>query len=150
MEYAALGSVEATDGGRAEPYPSSEEREGREPDGVRFDRERAHRLWEAVSGAQPVGREEGESGGAELDAPRPPALLAESGGNAALGGRPAPEARVTPPGAAPPPCVTRPGLADSSSPAGPGWGRAQGRSCSGSWGCSLGEGVLVFSPPPFF
>ncbi|XP_073914825.1 zinc finger protein 346 isoform X4 [Castor canadensis] len=60
MEYAALGSVEATDGGRAEPYPSSEEREGREPDGVRFDRERAHRLWEAVSGAQPVGREEVE------------------------------------------------------------------------------------------
>ncbi|XP_036920338.1 zinc finger protein 346 [Sturnira hondurensis] len=60
MDYAALGSVEATDGGGARPYSSSEEREGREPDGLRFDRERACRLWEAVSGAQPVGREEVE------------------------------------------------------------------------------------------
>ncbi|XP_076993850.1 zinc finger protein 346 isoform X7 [Tamandua tetradactyla] len=60
MEYSALGTVEATDGGGAGLYYSSEEREGREPDGVRFDRERARRLWEAVSGAQPVGREEVE------------------------------------------------------------------------------------------
>ncbi|XP_062942968.1 zinc finger protein 346 isoform X1 [Cynocephalus volans] len=58
MEYPGLGSVEAVDGGRAGPYNSSEEREGREPDGVRFDRERARCLWEAVSSAQPVGREE--------------------------------------------------------------------------------------------
>lgn len=63
MDYPALGAVEATDSGGARPYHSSEEREGREPDGLRFDRERACRLWEAVSGAQPVGREEGESGG---------------------------------------------------------------------------------------
>ncbi|KAF6083603.1 zinc finger protein 346 [Phyllostomus discolor] len=60
MEYPALGTVEAKDGGGARPYRSSEEREGREPDGLRFDRERACRLWEAVSGAQPVGREEVE------------------------------------------------------------------------------------------
>ncbi|XP_037679099.1 zinc finger protein 346 isoform X11 [Choloepus didactylus] len=60
MEYSALGTVEATDGGGSGPYHSLEEREGREPDGVRFDRERARRLWEAVSGAQPVGREEVE------------------------------------------------------------------------------------------
>ncbi|XP_062942969.1 zinc finger protein 346 isoform X2 [Cynocephalus volans] len=60
MEYPGLGSVEAVDGGRAGPYNSSEEREGREPDGVRFDRERARCLWEAVSSAQPVGREEVE------------------------------------------------------------------------------------------
>ncbi|EFB17692.1 hypothetical protein PANDA_018109, partial [Ailuropoda melanoleuca] len=59
MEYPALGTVEAADSGGARPYNSSEEREGREPDGLRFDRERARRLWEAVSGAQPVGREEG-------------------------------------------------------------------------------------------
>ncbi|XP_040302064.1 zinc finger protein 346 isoform X7 [Herpailurus yagouaroundi] len=58
MEYTALGTVEAADSGGALPYTSSEEREGREPDGLRFDRERARRLWEAVSGAQPVGREE--------------------------------------------------------------------------------------------
>uniref|UniRef100_A0A452VJA7 Zinc finger protein 346 n=1 Tax=Ursus maritimus TaxID=29073 RepID=A0A452VJA7_URSMA len=58
MEYPALGTVEAADSGGARPYNSSEEREGREPDGLRFDRERARRLWEAVSGAQPVGREE--------------------------------------------------------------------------------------------
>ncbi|XP_051700427.1 zinc finger protein 346 isoform X3 [Oryctolagus cuniculus] len=58
MECPALGTVEAADGGGAGPYSSSEEREGGEPDGVRFDRERARRLWEAVSGAQPVGREE--------------------------------------------------------------------------------------------
>ncbi|XP_053422366.1 zinc finger protein 346 isoform X2 [Nycticebus coucang] len=55
-----LSTVETADGGGAGPYNSSEEREGREPDGVRFDRERARRLWEAVSGAQPVGREEVE------------------------------------------------------------------------------------------
>uniref|UniRef100_A0A5F9CE26 Zinc finger protein 346 n=1 Tax=Oryctolagus cuniculus TaxID=9986 RepID=A0A5F9CE26_RABIT len=60
MECPALGTVEAADGGGAGPYSSSEEREGGEPDGVRFDRERARRLWEAVSGAQPVGREEVE------------------------------------------------------------------------------------------
>nr|XP_012418184.1 PREDICTED: zinc finger protein 346 isoform X3 [Odobenus rosmarus divergens]XP_025722766.1 zinc finger protein 346 isoform X6 [Callorhinus ursinus] len=60
MEYPALGTVEAADSGGARPYNSSEEREGREPDGLRFDRERARRLWEAVSGAQPVGREEVE------------------------------------------------------------------------------------------
>ncbi|XP_013968470.1 zinc finger protein 346 isoform X4 [Canis lupus baileyi] len=60
MEYRGLGTVEAADSGGARPYNSSEEREGREPDGLRFDRERARRLWEAVSGAQPVGREEVE------------------------------------------------------------------------------------------
>ncbi|XP_022349211.1 zinc finger protein 346 isoform X4 [Enhydra lutris kenyoni] len=60
MEYPALGTVEAADSGGARPYNSSEEREGREPDGLRFDRERACRLWEAVSGTQPVGREEVE------------------------------------------------------------------------------------------
>lgn len=64
MEYPALGTVEAADSGGTRPYNCSEERKGREPDGLRFDRERARRLWEAVSGAQPVGREEGESGGA--------------------------------------------------------------------------------------
>uniref|UniRef100_A0A8C4M5N5 Uncharacterized protein n=1 Tax=Equus asinus asinus TaxID=83772 RepID=A0A8C4M5N5_EQUAS len=63
MEYPALGAAEAADSGGARLYNSSEEREGREPDGLRFDREKARRLWEAVSGAQPVGREEGESGG---------------------------------------------------------------------------------------
>ncbi|XP_013843007.1 zinc finger protein 346 isoform X3 [Sus scrofa] len=57
MEYPALGSVEAADSGVAQLYNSSEEREGRELDALRFDRERARRLWEAVSGAQPVGRE---------------------------------------------------------------------------------------------
>uniref|UniRef100_A0A8C0SSM0 Zinc finger protein 346 n=1 Tax=Canis lupus familiaris TaxID=9615 RepID=A0A8C0SSM0_CANLF len=60
MEYRGLGTVEAADSGGARPYNSSEEREGREPDGLRFDRERARRLWEAVSGAQPVGREEAQ------------------------------------------------------------------------------------------
>lgn len=60
MEYPALGTVQATDSGGLQPYLSSEEPEGREPDGLRFDRERACRLWEAVSAAQPVGREEGE------------------------------------------------------------------------------------------
>ncbi|XP_049730344.1 zinc finger protein 346 isoform X4 [Elephas maximus indicus] len=53
MEYPTLGTAEAADGGGAGPYNSSEEREGREPDGAR-------RLWEAVSGAQPAGREEVE------------------------------------------------------------------------------------------
>lgn len=62
MEYPALSTVENADSGGARSY-NSEEREGREPDGLRFDRERARRLWEAVSGSQPVGREEGESGG---------------------------------------------------------------------------------------
>ncbi|XP_058917662.1 zinc finger protein 346 isoform X2 [Kogia breviceps] len=60
MEYSALGTAEAVDSGAGRPYNNSEEREGREPDGLRFDRERARRLWEAVSGAQPVGREEVE------------------------------------------------------------------------------------------
>ncbi|XP_069330028.1 zinc finger protein 346 isoform X5 [Eulemur rufifrons] len=60
MEYSALGTVETVDDPGAGPNNSSEEREGREPDGVRFDRERARSLWEAVSGAQPVGREEVE------------------------------------------------------------------------------------------
>ncbi|KAB1259436.1 Zinc finger protein 346 [Camelus dromedarius] len=60
MEHPALGTVQAADSGGARPYSSLEERDGREPDGPRFDRERARRLWEAVSGAQPVGREEVE------------------------------------------------------------------------------------------
>ncbi|XP_045386571.1 zinc finger protein 346 isoform X9 [Lemur catta] len=60
MEHSALGTVETVDDPGAGPNNSSEEREGREPDGVRFDRERARSLWEAVSGAQPVGREEVE------------------------------------------------------------------------------------------
>ncbi|XP_008988526.1 zinc finger protein 346 isoform X11 [Callithrix jacchus] len=60
MEYPAPGTVEAADGGGAGPYNSSKELERQEPDGVRFDRERARRLWEAVSVAQPVGREEVE------------------------------------------------------------------------------------------
>uniref|UniRef100_A0A8D2CN82 Zinc finger protein 346 n=1 Tax=Sciurus vulgaris TaxID=55149 RepID=A0A8D2CN82_SCIVU len=58
MEYPMLGTVETADSGGAEPCTNSEEREGREPEGVRFDHERARRLWEAVSGTQPVGREE--------------------------------------------------------------------------------------------
>ncbi|XP_069330031.1 zinc finger protein 346 isoform X8 [Eulemur rufifrons] len=62
MEYSALGTVETVDDPGAGPNNSSEEREGREPDGVRFDRERARSLWEAVSGAQPVGREEAGKG----------------------------------------------------------------------------------------
>lgn len=61
MEYPLLGTVDAADGGRAGPYNSSGEREGGESAGARFDRERARRLWEAVSSTQPVGREEGES-----------------------------------------------------------------------------------------
>ncbi|PNJ06623.1 ZNF346 isoform 7 [Pongo abelii] len=60
MEYPAPAAVQAADGGGAGPYNSSELLEGQEPDGVRFDRERARRLWEAVSGAQPVGREEAQ------------------------------------------------------------------------------------------
>ncbi|XP_017825130.1 zinc finger protein 346 isoform X15 [Callithrix jacchus] len=60
MEYPAPGTVEAADGGGAGPYNSSKELERQEPDGVRFDRERARRLWEAVSVAQPVGREEAQ------------------------------------------------------------------------------------------
>lgn len=62
MECSTPGTTEAADPGGAGPYKSSEEQEGREPDGVHFDRERARRLLEAVSGAQPAGREEGESG----------------------------------------------------------------------------------------
>ncbi|NP_001386251.1 zinc finger protein 346 [Rattus norvegicus] len=60
MECPVPDFTEAADPGGAGPYKSSEEPEGREPDGVRFDRERARRLWEAVSGAQPAGREEVE------------------------------------------------------------------------------------------
>nr|XP_012321843.1 zinc finger protein 346 isoform X4 [Aotus nancymaae] len=60
MEYPAPGTVKAADGGGAGPYNSSEELERQEPDWVRFDRERACCLWEAVSTAQPVGREEVE------------------------------------------------------------------------------------------
>lgn len=63
MECPVPDFTEAADPGGAGPYRSSEEPEDREPDGVRFDRERARRLWEAVSSAQPAGREEGESGG---------------------------------------------------------------------------------------
>ncbi|XP_059118870.1 zinc finger protein 346 isoform X4 [Peromyscus eremicus] len=58
MECPTPSATEAADPGGAGPYNSSEEQEGREPDGVRFDRERARRLLEAVSGAQPAGREE--------------------------------------------------------------------------------------------
>nr|XP_026253997.1 zinc finger protein 346 isoform X2 [Urocitellus parryii] len=58
MESPMLGTVETADSGGAGPCTNSEEREGREPEGVRFDHERARRLWEAVSGTQPVGREE--------------------------------------------------------------------------------------------
>lgn len=61
MEYPAPDAPVAADPGGAGPYKIPEEPEGREPDGVRFDRERARRLWEAASGAQPAGREEGES-----------------------------------------------------------------------------------------
>uniref|UniRef100_A0A2K5DZJ9 Zinc finger protein 346 n=1 Tax=Aotus nancymaae TaxID=37293 RepID=A0A2K5DZJ9_AOTNA len=61
MEYPAPGTVKAADGGGAGPYNSSEELERQEPDWVRFDRERACCLWEAVSTAQPVGREEAVS-----------------------------------------------------------------------------------------
>lgn len=64
MECSTPGITEAADSGGAGQY-SSEEQEGREPDGVHFDRERARRLLEAVSGAQPAGREEGESGGGD-------------------------------------------------------------------------------------
>ncbi|XP_066200825.1 zinc finger protein 346 isoform X2 [Saccopteryx leptura] len=60
MEYLALGTVEAKDSGGARPYSSLEEQDDREPDGLRFDRERECRLWEAVSGVQPVGKEEVE------------------------------------------------------------------------------------------
>uniref|UniRef100_A0A8C9UKM7 Zinc finger protein 346 n=1 Tax=Spermophilus dauricus TaxID=99837 RepID=A0A8C9UKM7_SPEDA len=65
MESPMLGTVETADShfldsGGAGPCMNSEEREGREPEGVRFDHERARRLWEAVSGTQPVGREEVE------------------------------------------------------------------------------------------
>ncbi|XP_066200828.1 zinc finger protein 346 isoform X5 [Saccopteryx leptura] len=62
MEYLALGTVEAKDSGGARPYSSLEEQDDREPDGLRFDRERECRLWEAVSGVQPVGKEEAGKG----------------------------------------------------------------------------------------
>ncbi|XP_050000447.1 zinc finger protein 346 isoform X4 [Alexandromys fortis] len=62
MECSTPGTTEAADPGGAGPYKSSEEQEGREPDGVHFDRERARRLLEAVSGAQPAGREEAGKG----------------------------------------------------------------------------------------
>lgn len=110
MEYPALGTVEATNSGGAQPYSISEDREGREPDGLRFDRERARRLWEAVSGAQPVGREEGEFQG--LRGRKPLALLPVSRGVAETRGENADQ----PPGLwshpltpGPPLCVTRPG-----------------------------------------
>lgn len=100
MEYPALGTVEAKDVGGARPYSGSEEREGREPDGLRFDRERACRLWEAVSGAQPVGREEGESGGrvSEKGNLLPAVRCAGSGGSSGRERWPAPGSTVTPPG----------------------------------------------------
>nr|XP_034366401.1 zinc finger protein 346 isoform X1 [Arvicanthis niloticus] len=60
MACPAPDATVAADPGGAGPFRSSEEPEGREPDGVRFDRERARLLWEAVSGAQPAGREEVE------------------------------------------------------------------------------------------
>lgn len=105
-----MGTVEAADSGGARPYKSSEEREGREPDGLRFDRERARRLWEAVSGAQPVGREEGESrdlrSSKSFTRPLVSQGVAEArGGNA---DRP-PGLRSHPLAPGPPPCVTRPG-----------------------------------------
>ena len=122
MEYSALGTVEAADSGGALPYNSSEEREGREPDGLRFDRERARRLWEAVSGAQPVGREEGESedlrGSKSLAHP----LVSLGAEEARVGNADQPPGlRSHPLAPGPPPCVTRPGLLDSCSPAGPGY-----------------------------
>ncbi|XP_048190169.1 zinc finger protein 346 isoform X3 [Perognathus longimembris pacificus] len=60
MEFAAPYSTAAAGCGAAGQYHGSEEREGRGPDGARSDRERARRLWEAASSAQPVGREEVE------------------------------------------------------------------------------------------
>lgn len=98
MAYPAPATVEAADGGGAGRYNSSEELEGQEPDGVRFDRERARRLWEAVSGAQPVGREEGESGALEAGSPSPAC---------AARGELRKRLRSHPPG--PPPCVLRSG-----------------------------------------
>ncbi|XP_076795101.1 zinc finger protein 346 isoform X3 [Arvicanthis niloticus] len=62
MACPAPDATVAADPGGAGPFRSSEEPEGREPDGVRFDRERARLLWEAVSGAQPAGREEAGKG----------------------------------------------------------------------------------------
>lgn len=110
MEYPALSTVENADSGGARSYNNSEEREGREPDGLRFDRERARRLWEAVSGSQPVGREEGESGG--FGGWKPLARLLVSRGVAeARGGdvdRP-PGLRSHPLALGPPPCARRQG-----------------------------------------
>lgn len=94
MEYPALGTVEAADSGGTRSYNCSEERKEREPDGLRFDRERASRLWEAVSGAQPVGREEGESGGPQKAVNRG---FAGSDRSAGQERRPAPGPTVTPP-----------------------------------------------------
>lgn len=110
MEYPALGSVEAADSGVAQLYNSSEEREGRELDALRFDRERARRLWEAVSGAQPVGREAGESGG--LRGRNPLARLFISSGVAEARGENAdqpPGLRSHPLAPDLSPCATRPG-----------------------------------------
>lgn len=118
MEYPALGTVEAADSGGARPYNISDEREGREPDGLRFDRERARRLWEAVSGAQPVGREEGESEG--LKGRKPLSHLPLSPGVAEAWDENAnqpPGLRSHPLTPGPPTCVTR---RDAYTPSGPG------------------------------
>lgn len=94
MEYAAFGPVQAPDSGGVLPFRSSEEPEGGEPDGLRFDRERACRLWEAASEAQPVGREEGECerrvAVSEEGVPSPACPLCGSGRSARLhcGGAP--------------------------------------------------------------
>lgn len=64
-------------------------------DGLRFDRGGARRLWEAVSGSQPVGREEGESRG--FRGWKPLACLLVSQGVAEAQGRghgPAPRSTV--------------------------------------------------------
>lgn len=122
MEYTALGTVETADSGGARPYNIAEEREGREPDGLRFDRERARRLWEAVSGAQPVGREEGESGG--LRGREPLAFLPVSWGVAEAWGENADQPlglRSHPLAPGPPPCVMRPGTPGLVHPIGPGY-----------------------------
>ena len=110
MEYSALGTAEAADSGAARPYNNSEEREGREPDGLRFDRERARRLWEAVSGAQPVGREEGESGCFRGRKTLAPLLLSRRVAKARGGDADQPPGLWSHPLApGPPPCVMRPG-----------------------------------------
>ncbi|KAK2118507.1 hypothetical protein P7K49_005394 [Saguinus oedipus] len=107
MEYPAPGTVEAADGGGAGPYNSSKELERQEPDGVRFDRERARRLWEAVSVAQPVGREEGESEASEAGSPSRAHAARRERRKRGWHREPASGCTVTPPG--PPPSVLRPG-----------------------------------------